>query len=809
MPDSREARRSHRRVRRLLLVPHTHTDVGYTAAPGTVAAWQADFLLRAVELAERDPAFRWTCEGFWGVERFLACATQAEAARFEAQVRAGRIGLSASWLNLTELPDAELHDELVARAARWCAARGLPLACAMSADVNGHGPGLGRALVRHGVRFLFSCVHGHHGLPPLFRRHQPFWWEPEEGERLLVYNGEHYHLGNELGLAPGAVSSYQIKDDCRAEDIFGDAWPVAVKRIPRYLDALEEAGHPLDFAPLMISGLRTDNSPPSARLLEQVERWRREGDAGIEVQLASLEEVLAELERADGDWPLCRGDWPDWWSDGAASRPAGVRLFRQALRERRLCRAAETLVAPEAGVGARRADRERELETCLGLYAEHTFSHAASVSQPWDLRVQRIAAAQDAHAARALDLCAGRLARLRRALGEALPRPGLAPRWRVLNPWPLAWEGPVLLAVEHYELHELGLDAPQCLVDMEGVERPCQRRPEGFLTWLALPPRGDVELELVGDPRPPGSLRPDSLLAADRVDDLAPHASAPQWPGQERVLATAHGRLEWEPGRGVTALLDGMGRSLLGEPPWPPFTLIHELTPCRLPEEVCSSRAVMGRNRKGAQARRRASTWGRLLRRESGPLLEELEVELEAPGCAWAALTLRLYHAAPRLDLELRLHKESHWEAENLYFGLPRPDGTLWVDKGGLALRPGVDQLPGSLIDFTSVGAGYAVEAEGGGLAVAMPDQHLLQLGPLEYGPRRLAEPPQPQEGPLLAWLMTNYWETNFAAELGGFHAFRFSVHWGEACAQPRAALALAGRAWDEVLALRIDEEGL
>ena len=30
------------------------------------------------------------------------------------------------------------------------------------------------------------------------------------------------------------------------------------------------------------------------------------------------------------------------------------------------------------------------------------------------------------------------------------------------------------------------------------------------------------------------------------------------------------------------------------------------------------------------------------------------------------------------------------------------------------------------------------------------------------------------------AWLMTNYWETNFSADLGGFYEFRYSVHWGD-----------------------------
>jgi hypothetical protein len=217
----------------------------------------------------------------------------------------------------------------------------------------------------------------------------------------------------------------------------------------------------------------------------------------------------------------------------------------------------------------------------------------------------------------------------------------------------------------------------------------------------------------------------------------------------------------------------------------------------------------MGRNRKGVAVERAESRWRRLLRRECGPVCEELEVELAAPGCPWAVLLLRLFHAQPRLDVELRLHKESRWEAENLFLSLPRPAGVLWVDKAGGPLRPGIDQLPGTLLDYTSVQAGYALVAEGRGLAVAMPDQHLLQMGPLAHGPRRLAEPPAPPAGPLFAWLMTNYWETNFAAELGGFHAFRFSLHWGRAGADAAGALAVARQAWEDMLVLRTgDKQG-
>jgi len=87
--------------------------------------------------------------------------------------------------------------------------------------------------------------------------------------------------------------------------------------------------------------------------------------------------------------------------------------------------------------------------------------------------------------------------------------------------------------------------------------------------------------------------------------------------------------------------------------------------------------------------------------------------------------------------------------------------------------------LPGSLIDYYSVQGGFISESGSGSVAVTMPDSPLLQLGPLEFqGNRVLHDPDQPHPDRALpyAWLMTNYWETNFAAGLGGFHSFHFGV---------------------------------
>ena len=81
--------------------------------------------------------FRWTCETFWAVERFLAVATADERAALADAVRTGTIGLSASYLNFSELAGEALLKAVTARASRFGAWIGAPVRCAMTADVNG------------------------------------------------------------------------------------------------------------------------------------------------------------------------------------------------------------------------------------------------------------------------------------------------------------------------------------------------------------------------------------------------------------------------------------------------------------------------------------------------------------------------------------------------------------------------------------------------------------------------------------------------------------------------------------------------
>jgi hypothetical protein len=147
----------------------------------------------------------------------------------------------------------------------------------------------------------------------------------------------------------------------------------------------------------------------------------------------------------------------------------------------------------------------------------------------------------------------------------------------------------------------------------------------------------------------------------------------------------------------------------------------------------------------------------------------------------------------PRVDASVRFHKESHLDPENVYLALPFVAGErsrIWLDKCGAAVRPGRDQIPGTCMDYFSIQEGVAVVAPDFGIAIASPDGHLMQLGPLDPGPRRVAGDAAPG-GPerLYAWLMTNVWETNFTPDLGGFYEFRYAIAWGPDLADPAVAL--------------------
>jgi hypothetical protein len=775
--------------RRLLIIHHSHTDIGYTDLQTSIERMHVEFIRQALDIIEaaKSPGsvyqgFKWNCEAFRAVELFFERASDKDKEQFIAAVKEGHIGLSGNYLNCNELPDGSLLHSMTGKAPAFAGLYDLCADSAMTADINGFGWGYSQALHDNGIVNLFTCIHTHHGMYPLGRRHVPFWWETPKGDRILVWNGEHYHYGNELGLVPGAVSSYIIKDECDADMIFSDHRAVAEIRIPRFFENLDKADYPYDFVPIMASGLRTDNAPPNRHIMEAIDWWNRLHGDRYRAEMTTLEQFFKLLRNEKHEIPIYRGDWPDWWSDGLACAPEYIRIFRQAQRDLRLYR----------HLGEKISSHDKQpiddIERDLTLYAEHTFSHAWSMLRPWHADVHAISARKKAYAIGAFE-------NVRKILDDALAELGAAPlqtdrplRYRVINPLNRNLSGPVRPVVGHFEFHEWGLGKGAGVIRNdtgESLPHRVEDDPTGMIFCVHMNLKAGEECEI--------QIRPVEKKSNIDEDDL----QIPPETESDSLLETPFVKIEWKPGDGIISWYDKIGGKELirADNKHTPFTPLYEITPVDDESRICTVRGEMVLNRKGSQVKRSEGRLAGIKTLPGGDVYTGVELRYTVDGMGLYALELKAFIDEPGVDIAVRMAKDTNWEPENVYLALPfcpgEVPGELWLDKAGAIMRPRKDQLPGTLIDFYCIQEGLTLTNGSYGVAIAAPDTPLIQVGDIEHGERKLHDPnqPHPDDAHLYAWLMTNYWETNFDADLGGFYEFRYHVMWGEPFADHRRAL--------------------
>ena len=74
------------------------------------------------------------------------------------------------------------------------------------------------------------------------------------------------------------------------------------------------------MVPVNVSGMMTDNSPPSVKVIEFINRFNEKHGDKVQLVMATPHEVFQKVEQL-GDIPVYRGDWTDWWADGIGSTP--------------------------------------------------------------------------------------------------------------------------------------------------------------------------------------------------------------------------------------------------------------------------------------------------------------------------------------------------------------------------------------------------------------------------------------------------------------------------------------------------------
>jgi len=162
----------------------------------------------------------------------------------------------------------------------------------------------------------------------------------------------------------------------------------------------------------------------------------------------------------------------------------------------------------------------------------------------------------------------------------------------------------------------------------------------------------------------------------------------------------------------------------------------------------------------------------------NGPVFGELISEATNENFPQITMRVRLYRGLKQLDLSYELEKMETLKKEAVYLAFPfAPDarrGGLWLEYPDEITEPLKDQQVSACRDWYAVQRWLAVSDGDDTVELSSLDAPLFTLGKMTAStwPRELPL----QRGHVFAYLMNNYWDTNYKAGQGGRFVFRYSL---------------------------------
>lgn len=768
-------------IREILVIPHTHHDIGYTHTPRACLEAHAGGIAEAMRLCEADlgddspTAFRWTVEIARPLIAFLRRADAAEVARLRRLVAADRLAVTAGYLHMTQLVGHEDSARSFLPVRELRERYGLPVSIVQHGDINGLSWGTVPLMRAAGLDCLVMALNPDHGRAP-FEQPSAFIWEGQDGSRVLAWLSIHYGLG---GLTDGGIA--------RARDLI----PGLVARLAARPD------YPFDF--LVVHAAR-DNMWPNRGVSEAVRAWNAAGHEPpmrLATIATAMERARAQAQTAPAVLPVVRGEWADWWAHGHGSSAAEVALGRRAqgdLRAAEAIRAAARFAAPRGAAPLSSAlrsvpitswygppvpaahaagwdERVRDAYDALLLWEEHTWGSFESVSNPgsdftrshWNEKAgfayQAQAAARDLRR-EALDALVARL--------PAGPEPALV----VVNPLAQGRDGVATVATDAGRASVVVRDLPPF-----GVK---------VLPWP----------EISGEPTESAVTDPPAVIANDfyRLEvDLRSAAIV-------RLYDKELDRELVDP-----AALTGLAG-----------VVVESVDPADEHPAVRAHRRHFHPDTPGPHFVRTPATGTGQARIARGPGTTILTYDAAAPSISPIRTAITLYDELKWIDVTVHLRKDENPTMEGVYvlFPFDLNPARFLLETAGAVYEAGAEQLLDTCRDWYSVQHAVGVSDGTASVLWATREAPLVQLGGFHAGKWSRESPAA--SGHVASWLMNNLYFTNFRAAQGGELdvSFRFTTaagdldrsavwRWGEAFAVPplacRAPVRLGDYRWLDI----------
>lgn len=353
-------------VRKLTVyvLPHSHTDIGYTEIQSAVAEKQVNNLLEGISAARRTAEypegarFIWNVEVLWAADLYLHRLSDTQRADFFEAVKKGQVVLNGAYLNeLTGLCRPEELIRLFRFSTQVSEQTGVPIDTAMVSDVPGYTWGTVQAMAQAGIKYFSTAPNYFDRIGTIMREweNKPFYWVgPDNKSKVLVWI---------------PFWGYGMSH------IYGKLSPKLVDDLSNGLDARE---YPYDIAYVRWSG-HGDNATPDPAICDFVKDWNSKYTWPHFVISGTSEAFRAFEGRYAARLPIVRGDWTPYWEDGAASSAMETTVNRQ--NSDRLAQAESVFAMLQPPSAYPTAAFEQAWKNVL-LYSEHTWGAYCSVSGP-------------------------------------------------------------------------------------------------------------------------------------------------------------------------------------------------------------------------------------------------------------------------------------------------------------------------------------------------------------------------------------------------------------------------------------------
>lgn len=718
---------SARAVREILVLPHTHHDVGYTDTPAQSEQLHLEALIAGLDLATHDaPAGRaqmkWTVEVSRPLLRLLATDPSAIDRVALANSR-GRLAVTGGYLNMTQLVGHGGYDRMLDHVDRL-RSKGVAVNAVQHGDINGLSWGLVASMTRHNVPNLVMALNPDHGRPPL-KQPSLFWWKGDDGSRVLVILHAHYITATEWGMLDGDHPDEEA--------------------VASYLKGLEERE---DYGfPFAVVHAAFDNRAPSGAIADSVDSWNR-AHPEIPMSIVTVDEAVARYREHDlSALPEFTGEWADWWAHGHGSSATEVAAAREAAR---LARSSQTVIAlanASGLAGPQPAERGQwyaqpffaqshpevvttvdALHEQLCLFEEHTWGSAEAVRSPysWFTRVHWHAKAGFAYRAyeHAHALSSQALGRIADASG---PPP----------------------------LYSTGRAAKEVLVVNPSADAQAGVFPVAF-------DGGVLEVH--------ASLNPYQVTMIDALTEADFQTVVHEGPSSLR-LGPYTVQVDPECGGITSILLDG-SELVDSSAPFPLGSLVDERVVAGSDHPALSNRRQFHPSTPGPAFERSVAVGPpRMLERQgSGWADVTYDVKLGAVMSA----TVRLGVIGRAVHLTVTVDKQERYDIESVFVAFPFAvdQARFLVETADAVFEAFRDQLPDTCRDWYSIQYGVGVTNAERGVLWGSLDAPLVQLSGFHTGTwsrDRVAT-----NGHINSWLYNNLYFTNFRASQGGHDVFRF-----------------------------------